>query len=271
VGYTGVNEISELSTAFNKMVDDLSEAEDKIRQKNQALIQSNSDLEEKNTIISLEKKKSDKLLLNILPEKTAEELKKDGHSKPQRYSEVSVMFTDFAQFTQISEKLTPEELVMEIDFCFRAFDKIVAKHGIEKIKTIGDAYLCVGGLPEVNKTHARDCVRAAQEIHKFLRARAIKRKKENMPFFESRIGIHSGPLVAGIVGIHKFAYDIWGDTVNTAARMESSGEVNKINISKTTFDLISDQPEFSFDYRGKHMAKNKGNMDMYFVSVKQTD
>ena len=266
VGATGIDEISELSNAFNKMVDDLSDAEAKINQKNIALTQSLSDLEEKNQEISIEKKKSDNLLLNILPEKTADELKKHGHSKPQHFSEVSVMFIDFVKFTNIAEKLTPEALVEEIDFCFRKFDEIVSRHGIEKIKTIGDAYLCVGGLPEVNSTHAQDCIKAGYEIQEFLMARAQEKEAENQEFFESRIGIHSGPLVAGIVGIHKFAYDIWGDTVNTAARMESAGEVNKINISKSTYNLVSENPEFKFDFRGEHMAKNKGNMEMYFVS-----
>ena len=267
VGTTGVDEISELSTALNKMVDDLATAEDKINQKNKALTQSNADLEEKNNIISIEKKKSDKLLLNILPEKAAEELKLNGHYKPQRFAEVSVMFIDFVKFTHIAEKLTPEELVEEIDFCFRKFDEIVSSHGIEKIKTIGDAYLCVGGLPEVNETHARDCIKAGYEIQEFLLSRAKERRQLSLPFFESRVGIHSGALVAGIVGIHKFAYDIWGDTVNTAARMETAGEVNKINISKTTYTLVAENTDFTFEYRGEHMAKNKGNMEMYFVSV----
>ena len=249
------------------MVDDLATAEDKINQKNKALTQSNADLEEKNNIISIEKKKSDKLLLNILPEKAAEELKLNGHYKPQRFAEVSVMFIDFVKFTHIAEKLTPEELVEEIDFCFRKFDEIVSSHGIEKIKTIGDAYLCVGGLPEVNKTHAIDCIKAGYEIQEFLLSRAKERRQLSLPFFESRVGIHSGALVAGIVGIHKFAYDIWGDTVNTAARMETAGEVNKINISKTTYTLVAENTDFTFEYRGEHMAKNKGNMEMYFVSV----
>lgn len=205
--------------------------------------------------------------MNILPEKTAEELKRDGFSKPKRYEQVTVMFTDFVKFTHIAEKLTPEELVEEIDYCFRKFDEIVTNHGIEKIKTIGDAYLCVGGLPEVNKTHAQDCVKAAAEIQSFLLTRVEERKAKSLPFFESRIGLHSGPLVAGIVGINKFAYDIWGDTVNTAARMESAGEVNKINISQSTYELVVNHKEFSFEYRGEHMAKNKGNMKMYFADV----
>lgn len=263
----GVDEISELSRAFNKMVDDLSDAEEKISQKNQALTKSLSDLEEKNQEISIEKKKSDNLLLNILPEKTAEELKKHGHTTPQHYDEVSVMFVDFAKFTHIAEKLTPEELVKEIDYCFRKFDEIVIRNGIEKIKTIGDAYLCVGGLPEVNNTHARDCIRAAHEIHVFLSKRSVERKKQSLPYFESRIGIHTGQLVAGVVGINKFAFDIWGDTVNVAARMETSGEVNKINISKNTYNIVAKNSEFEFEYRGEQMAKNKGNMKMYFASI----
>lgn len=209
------------------------------------------------------KKRSDELLLNILPEEVAEELKEKGRTDAKMFEEVTVMFTDFKGFTQISELLSPQELVAELDTCFRAFDNITQKYNIEKIKTIGDSYMCVSGLPLANPNHADDIVRAAIEMNDFMLAYSAQRKQENKAAFEMRIGIHTGNVVAGIVGVKKFAYDIWGDTVNVAARMESSGEAGKINISGSTYMLVKES--FTCTYRGKVKAKNKGEIDMYFV------
>ena len=175
------------------------------------------------------------------------------------------MFTDFKNFTQASERLSPEELVKEINYCYCAFDKIIAKHKIEKIKTIGDSYMAAGGLPVENNSNPLDTVNAAIEIQSFMRHLKIQRDKENKTCFELRIGIHTGPVVAGIVGIKKFAYDIWGDTVNVASRMENSGEVGRVNISGTTYQFVKDK--FDCEYRGKIEAKNKGMIDMYFVDL----
>lgn len=211
------------------------------------------------------KKLSDELLLNILPEEVAEELKQKGKTEAKMFDEVTVMFTDFKNFTQISEKLSPSELVEEIDTCFKAFDNIITKYNIEKIKTIGDSYMCVGGLPSTNQSHAADVVNAAIEIQQFIKTHITERIEQGKEPFEIRIGIHTGPVIAGIVGVKKFAYDIWGDTVNIASRMESSGEVRKINISGTTYELVKDQ--FNCSYRGKIKAKNKGEIDMYFVEA----
>ena len=216
-----------------------------------------------NIIIAKEKARSEELLLNILPEETAEELKTSGHAVPRSYEMVSVLFTDFKGFTRISEKLTPEELVAEIDVCFKKFDQIAEKYGIEKIKTIGDAYMAAGGLPVANTTNAEDVINAALEIRDFMLGYK-QRKGDNG--FEIRIGVHTGPVVAGIVGIKKFAYDIWGDTVNTASRMESSGAPGKVNVSGYTHELVKDK--FTFEHRGKIAAKNKGEIDMYFVERK---
>lgn len=213
--------------------------------------------------ISKEKKRSDELLLNILPEEVAEELKEKGSADAQQIDEVTVLFTDFKGFTQLSEKLTPKALVAEINECFSEFDHIMQKHGVEKIKTIGDAYMAAGGLPTPNKTHPVDVVKAALDIQKFMLALKEKKQAEGKLFFEIRIGVHTGPVVAGIVGVKKFAYDIWGDTVNTASRMESSGEIGKVNISGFTYQLIKEV--FICEYRGKIQAKNKGEIDMYFV------
>jgi len=224
---------------------------------------SNIALEEKNIIITREKKRSDELLLNILPSEVAEELKATGATTAKDFDEVTVLFTDFKNFTVVSENLNAQELVSEINFCYSAFDDIITKHGIEKIKTIGDSYMCAGGLPVANKTNAEDTVRAALEIRDFMLNEKQKRAAEGKAFFEIRIGCNTGPVVAGIVGIKKFAYDIWGDAVNIASRMESSGGAGKVNISGSTYELVKDK--FTCTHRGKIEAKNKGMIDMYFV------
>ncbi|HUM47860.1 MAG TPA: adenylate/guanylate cyclase domain-containing protein, partial [Chitinophagales bacterium] len=216
--------------------------------------------------LATEKKKSDDLLFNILPLETAEELKRDGKTRPRKFESVTVMFTDFEGFTKRAEQLSPDELVDEIDECFSAFDQIIDKYGIEKIKTIGDSYMCVGGLPVPNSTHPTDVVKAAQEIMQWVEEHKKKRLAVNKQFFDVRIGIHTGPVVSGVVGSKKFAFDIWGDTVNTASRMESGGEPGRINISGDTFLQIKDH--FNCVYRGKIPAKNKGNIDMYFLDEK---
>jgi adenylate cyclase len=213
--------------------------------------------------ISKARQRSDELLLNILPAETANELKAKGSAEAKLFDEVTVLFTDFKDFTQVAETMTPQSLVAEIHHCFKAFDGIMEKHGIEKIKTIGDAYMAAGGLPVMNTTNARDVVTAALEIQQFIRAYRVERQAKGLPGFDIRIGIHTGPVVAGIVGIKKFAYDIWGDTVNTASRMESSGEPGKVNISGSTYALVKDV--FTCTHRGKIQAKHKGEIDMYFV------
>ena len=215
------------------------------------------------------KKLSDELLLNILPHSIAEELKSKGNAESKLIDEVTVLFTDFKGFTQLSEQFTPQELVAEINECFSAFDQIMIKHNVEKIKTIGDSYMAAGGLPSSNNTHAEDVIRAALEIQQFMAGYKKAREEAGKLFFEIRIGIHSGPVVAGIVGIRKFAYDIWGDTVNTASRMESSGEVGKVNVSESTYNLTQDL--FSYTYRGQIAAKGKGEISMYFVERKTND
>jgi class 3 adenylate cyclase len=207
------------------------------------------------TISDKLRNESDALLLNILPSEVAEELKQKGSSEAKLYNHVSVLFTDFVNFTGLSEQMSPTELVQEIHKNFTAFDAIMEKHGIEKIKTIGDAYLAVCGLPNEVEDHAQRITKAALEIQEFMQS--------NQGKFQIRIGIHSGPVVAGIVGVKKYAYDIWGDTVNMASRMESNSEAGKINISKATYELISE--EFVCAHRGKIVAKGKGEIDMWFV------
>ena len=219
-----------------------------------------------NKIISREKQKSDDLLLNILPQEVAEELKTTGASEAKYFESVSIMFTDFKDFTKQSEKISPKELIRELNYCFKAFDEIITKHGIEKIKTIGDAYLAVCGLPVPQENHAKTMMEAAFEIRDFMENYKRKRVQEGKSFFEMRIGINSGEVVAGIVGIKKFAYDIWGDAVNIAARMESNGEVGKVNISESTYNQVKD--DFECEYRGEIQAKGKGKINMYFAEPK---
>lgn len=220
-------------------------------------------LEKKNVSLSDEKQKSDNLLMNILPHDTAEELKRTGTAKSRSFNMVTVMFTDFRDFTATAEALHPEKLVNEIHDYFSVFDNVMSKYNIEKIKTIGDSYMCAGGLPEENSSNPVDVVMAALEIQEFMMQRKKEKESANELFFECRLGIHTGPVIAGIVGTKKFAYDIWGDTVNVASRMESSGQVAKVNISGSTYDLVKDH--FNCSYRGKVAAKNKGEVDMYFV------
>jgi ligand-binding sensor domain-containing protein/class 3 adenylate cyclase len=220
-------------------------------------------VEEGTMVIRKQKDEVENLLLNILPAEVAEELKVKGSAEAQQFDEVTVLFTDFKGFTQLSEKMSPKELVFVINEYFSAFDHIMVKYGVEKIKTIGDAYMAVGGLPITTSTHATDVISAAIEIQQFMAEQKSRKEAQGELFFDIRIGIHTGSVVAGIVGVKKFAYDIWGDTVNTASRMESNGEVGKINISQTTYTLVKDK--FNCVERGKIQVKGKGEVDMYFV------
>jgi class 3 adenylate cyclase/tetratricopeptide (TPR) repeat protein len=218
-----------------------------------------------NVLLGKEKKKSDDLLLNILPSEVATELKHKGSAEAKYFDHVTILFTDFVNFTGAGERMNSQELIDELDSCFKAFDEIISKYNIEKIKTIGDAYLAVSGLPVPDALHAENVVRAALEIREFMRNRLRQLGDRT---FEIRIGVHSGSVVAGIVGVKKFAYDIWGDTVNTAARMEQNSLPDKINISQSTYDLVHEK--FECSYRGEIEAKNKGQLSMYFLEKIKT-
>ena len=219
-------------------------------------------LEEKNRQIQDEQQRSDELLLNILPAAIAEELKAGGKAKARRYDQASVLFVDFKSFTKISEQLSPEELVAELDHYFKAFDFIIGQYKLEKIKTIGDAYMAASGLSD-RITSPLNIVRAALEMQEFLMDMKYEKTMQNKPIFEARMGIHTGPVVAGVVGVKKFAYDIWGDTVNIAARVQEACEPNYINITEAVYNEI--RYSFHCQYRGKLPAKNKGDIDMYYV------
>ena len=230
---------------------------------NRLRARTNRELASKNDTIEQERARADRLLKNILPEKTAMELILHNTVQPVRYESVTVLFSDFVGFTTIAERVAPEDLIAELDTCFRLFDSIMDKYGLEKIKTIGDSYMCAGGLPTPTETHAADIVQAAIDMQNGLRHLMSHRPHPTMPVFEMRIGIHTGPVVAGVVGSHKFAYDIWGDTVNTAARLEAGSMPGKINISATTYQRVNHL--YPCTFRGNLAAKNKGEIAMYFV------
>lgn len=212
--------------------------------------------------IQKEKKRSENLLLNILPAETAKELKLKGKVDAVKSDLVTVLFTDFVEFSKLAEHMEPEQLVRSIDFYFKGFDEIITKYGLEKIKTIGDSYMCASGLPTPNKNHAINMVKAAKEMIELVEN--AKNMQDGLPHFEVRIGIHSGPVVAGIVGIKKWQFDIWGDTVNIASRMESNSMPGKVNLSESTYQEIKN--EFPCEYRGEIEVKNRGLFKMYFLS-----
>lgn len=247
----------ELETEVNNATKEIREQRDEVKKQKEE--------------VEKEKERSDSLLLNILPSEVAEELKETGESEARYFESVSILFTDFKEFTQIAEKLSAKELVHEINICFKAFDRICEKYGIEKIKTIGDSYMAASGLTNLSLNNsitssesAKNLVLAAIDMQEFI---SNRNRQQGNSGFKMRAGIHSGAVVAGIVGFKKFQYDIWGDTVNTASRMESSGEAGKVNISRNTYLLIHNYPEFQFEDRGKIEAKGKGAIEMYFVNL----
>lgn len=214
-------------------------------------------------IIEKERDKADSLLLNILPYETAKELKKNGKVEAKKHQSVTVLFTDFQGFTKYAESASPEKLVESVDMYFSEFDKIIEKYKLEKIKTIGDSYMCAAGLTNSTTNHAYQMALAALEIVNFVeKIKQVHAVSELR--FDIRVGMHTGPVVAGVVGHKKFSYDIWGDTVNIASRMESTCEIGKINVSESTYRLIKDQ--FVFESRGEVEVKNRSAVKMYFLS-----
>ena len=226
--------------------------------------QANLLLQEKNEEIEKQREKSDELLLNILPASTAEELKKNGVATAKEYKNATVLFSDFVNFTKISSKLPPDELVKNLDYCFTKFDAIMDKYGLEKIKTIGDAYMCVGGVPVEQNDNAIKVTQAALEMLHFMEEWKERQKGAGKPFWGIRIGIHTGNLTAGVVGKKKFAYDIWGDTVNIASRIEAVSLPDRINISEEVYQKIKN--DFDCEPRGLVPVKGKGDLPMYFVN-----
>jgi len=208
--------------------------------------------------------KTENLLANVLPKDTADELKLKGKVAKKKYKMATVLFSDIQGFTKIAEEMNPEKLIDELDTFFYHFDLVVEKYNIEKIKTIGDAYMCAGGIPDKNRTNPIEVVLAAIEMQEYMRKLKKEAKSRGQNFWDIRIGVHTGPIIAGVVGQKKLSYDIWGDTVNTASRMESSGEAGRVNISGSTYEFVKEF--FNCEYRGKMPVKYKGEIDMYFVN-----
>jgi PAS domain S-box-containing protein len=261
---TDITDLKMVEEALNDKHDNLLSTMEHLEEANQLLDEQRKEIELQKLSLEEEKNKSDALLLNILPEVAAHQLKKKGFVKPKKFSEVSVLFADFVNFSNLSVSYeTIEDFLASLSFYFEAFDEITTKRFIEKIKTIGDCYMCVGGVPQINKSHPFDSVLAALEIQKLAEDKAKIDQANGKPVWRLRIGIHSGSVMAGVIGKKKFAYDIWGDTVNVASRMETKGEAGKVNISETTYNSVKDY--FLCRYRGKVDAKNIGEINMYFV------
>ena len=229
-----------------------------------ALEAEKSRLDEARRTLEAEKGKSDELLRNILPDKIAEELKRGNRVEPRYHAAATIMFTDFEGFTRFAESTEPRVLIDELNQYFTAFDEIVGRHNLEKLKTIGDAYMCAGGLPEENRSHPVDACLAALEIQDFMARTNRRRESMGLTPWPLRIGIHTGPVMAGVVGKMKFTYDIWGDAVNIAALMESNGEAGRITLSESTYHRVKER--FETEPRGKIEVKHKGRLDTYFLA-----
>lgn len=249
------DELGELATAFNKMRMNLKSLHEELTGANEELQRRNGELNE-------ERKKADALLLNILPNQIAEELRTRGEVEPKLYQDVSIMFTDFASFSVSTENVESRHLIRLLNEYFTAFDEIVDRYNLEKLKTIGDSYMCAGGIPPGGESHVVDCILAGLEMLQFVLDR-VGRCYDDLNW-DIRIGIHTGPVIAGVVGIRKFAFDLWGASVNFSSRMESSGVSNRINISEDTYNRVKDF--FECEYRGKVMTKDRKAADMYLVS-----
>ncbi len=247
------DELGDLAHAFNEMTDNLLSARTQLTQANQELEQRHGEAEKQRQV-------SESLLLNILPVSIAKELQAKGNVEPKYFEDVTILFTDFVGFTSSTEKLAADELVQVLHNYFTAFDQIVGRYGLEKLKTIGDSYMCVGGLPVRNPSHPVDAVMAAFEM---VRTVNEPNRPGSLPHWPVRIGIHTGPVIAGVVGIQKFAFDIWGESVNYASRVESSGAPNQINLSWRTYSRVKDF--FECEYRGKVLTKDKKEFNMYFA------
>ena len=261
---TDITDLKMAEEALSDKHDNLLSAMEHLEDANRLLDEQRQEIETQKVSLEEEKNKSELLLLNILPEIAAHQLKKKGFVKPKRYNEVSVLFADFVNFSSLSNSYDSiEDFLAALSYYFEAFDETTTKRFIEKIKTIGDCYMCVGGVPQVNKSHPFDTVLAALEIQKFVEDKAKIDEANGNPVWRLRIGIHTGSVMAGVIGKKKFAYDVWGDTVNVSSRMESKGEAGKVNISETTYNSVKDF--FECKFRGKEYAKNIGYINMYFV------
>ncbi|MDD2701170.1 MAG: adenylate/guanylate cyclase domain-containing protein [Sideroxydans sp.] len=252
IGLQTRDELGEIAAAFNTVSNDLHDS-----RKQCGVLE--HDLAERNAEVEAQRKESQSLLRNILPATVAEEFRNKGTVQPKYLEDVTILFTDFVGFSASTEKLAAEDLVHMLHDYFSAFDEICARYGMEKLKTIGDSYMCAAGLPERNPSHPVDAVMAAMEI-----VQAVTERANRNPNWSIRIGIHTGHVIAGMVGMQKFAYDIWGESVNYASRVESSGEPNRIALSAQTHGRIKDF--FECEKRVKTHSKVSHKMELYFVN-----
>ena len=259
-GSLGISGVALSNTVLKSIASLLSVVLERV-QAGERLLLANQELEQRHQQVEQQKRVSESLLLNILPAEVAEELRAKGMVAPKYFEDVTILFTDFVGFTVSTEKLAAEELVEMLHDYFTAFDQIVARYRLEKMKTIGDSYMCLSGLPVRNPAHPVDTVMAAFEMLHAVQERA---RPDRPAQWKVRIGIHTGPVIAGVVGINKFAFDIWGDTVNYSSRMEASGQANRINLSERTYSRVKDF--FDCEYRGKVLTKEKRELDMYFAN-----
>jgi class 3 adenylate cyclase/HAMP domain-containing protein len=248
------DELGELGHTFNMMAENLGEARAE-------LTEANATLESRNKEVEAQRRVSDNLLLNILPEQIAEELRKNESVEPKYFEDVTILFTDFVGFTLSTEKMAADELVQVLNDYFTAFDQITSRYGIEKLKTIGDSYMCVAGMPVRSPSHPVDMVLAAFEMVHVVQQLS---SRPGAPNWAVRVGVHTGPVISGVVGIHKFAFDVWGESVNYASRMESSGAANRVNLSERTHSRVKDF--ITCEYRGKVATKDRRELDMYFAN-----
>lgn len=261
---TDITKLKETEEALNQKNEYMLALTNHLKSANLLLEQQQKEINIQNAAIAEEREKSEKLLLNILPYEVARQLKSKGHAKPRNYKFTTILFLDFVNFTGLAQELPPKDLIQALDSYFGNFDTIVEPHFVEKIKTIGDAYLCAGGLPLSNKSNPFDVVVAALEIRNLVNRMKEETQTPKGRVWQCRIGIHTGSVIAGVVGKTKYLYDIWGNAVNIAARMQQQGDEGRINISEETYNQIKDY--FDCEYKGRVALKNSTEMNMYYVN-----
>lgn len=261
---TDITKLKETEEALNQKNEYMMALTNHLKSANTLLEEQQREINLQNKAIEDERKKSEDLLLNILPFEVARQLKSKGEAKPKDFKLTTVLFLDFAGFTQLTKKLSTTELVSALDSYFTHLDDIVDKHYVEKIKTIGDAYMCVGGLPLRNRSNPFNVVLAGLEMQEIIKDMVDETRTSGGLEWRCRIGIHTGPVMAGVVGKKKYIYDIWGNTVNIAARMQQESQINRVNISGVTYNIVKDY--FDCTFRGKIAMKNSEDADMYFVN-----
>lgn len=236
----------------------------KIEEQNRLIEEEKNKVLQQQVLLQAEKDRTEQWLNNTLPSEVVIELKRSGKVKAQGFQQVSVMFTDVVGFTRISDTMQPSRIVSKLDILFQKFDEIIQANNLEKIKTIGDAYMCAGGVPIENSTNPIDACTAALQIQAFMDKLKYEAIADHEDFWEIRLGINTGPVIAGIIGNIRLAYDIWGSTVNLAQRMEMLGEPGKVTITGNTFQLI--EPYFEYEYKGKALTKSRAKVDTYVAT-----